>query len=130
MSCLFRSLSAFIKDMKEDDLRQLVCDYMERNPNLMEDMSLNDILNTEGIKTDDYVQTMRQQHTWGGALEIRSFCEMFNIGVLVRIQSTGRDVLFRPTSLATQRKIPIVRIEWQGAHFEPILDNKYTTVNL
>lgn len=119
MSCLFRSLATFVNGMDETTLRKQICDYMERNPQLIPDMSLHEILATEGTNTEEYVQSMRQSATWGGALEIKAFCEIYHVGVIVHVRQTGNDILFRPST--NQERLLIVRIEWQGCHYEPIL---------
>lgn len=120
MSCLFHSLSAFVNGMNEDEVRQRICDYLESNPTLMEGLSLEDVLKTEGMGTMDYVGSMRNSSTWGGGIEIRAFCEIFRVGVLVHVRSTGRDILFRPSGMENAASIPAIKIEWQGAHYEPL----------
>jgi len=121
MSCLFRSLSAFVNAVNEDELRQIICNYLEKNPKLMDDLSLKDILHIDEMDTADYVRNMRYPSTWGGALEIRSFCEIYNVGVVVRIHQTGRDVVFKPSSMENATCLNAVMIEWTGNHYEPIL---------
>lgn len=120
MSCLFRSLSAFVNRVGEDELRHKICDYLEGNPKLMEDLSLKDILHVDGMETADYVQSMRKSCTWGGAIEIKAFCEMYKVGVIVRIAQTKKDVVFRPSCMANASCLNAVMIEWQGAHYEPV----------
>lgn len=124
MSCLFRSLSAFINGVSEDELRQIICNYLEHNPTMMDDLSLRDILHIDGMDTADYVRNMRYSSTWGGALEIKSFCNIYQVGVVVRIHETGRDVVFKPMSMENATCLHAVTIEWTGNHYEPIFVKK------
>lgn len=124
MSCLFRSLSAFVNLVSEDELRQIVCNYLDQNPKMMDDMSLNDILNIDNVETADYVRNMRNTSTWGGGIEIKAFCEIYNVGVVVRIKQTGRDVVFKPSSMENATVLNAVVIEWTGNHYEPLFVQK------
>lgn len=124
MSCLFRSLSAFVQSVNEDELRQIICNYLEKNPKIMEDLSLQDILHIDGMDTTDYVRSMRHTSTWGSSLEIKAFCDIYNVGVVVRISQTGKDVVFRPSSMGNANVLKAVMIEWSGNHFEPIFLQK------
>jgi hypothetical protein len=117
MSCLFQSLSSFISGMDEKEMRQKICDYLETNPDLIEDLSLQDLLRCDNVDQKDYVRIMRNDYAWGGALEIKAFCEIFMMAVEVRIQSTGKSVLFRPHYHPYFSKICI---EWQGCHYVPL----------
>jgi len=120
MSCLYRSLSHFIAHMDENQLRQCICNYLETNPSLMEDMSLADIVALEDVSysKDDYVRRMRNTSTWGGAIEIKAFCDLFGANVEVRVRSTQESIHFQPSPPVSTMN---VRIEWQGHHFEPIV---------
>lgn len=120
MSCLFRSLSAFVNMVSEDELRQIICNYLEQNPKIMDDLSLKDILNIDGMDTADYVRSMRHNSTWGSALEIKAFCNIYNVGVVVRIVQNGRDVVFKPSSMEEATCLNAVMIEWTGNHYEPV----------
>lgn len=120
MSCLFRSLSFFVQSVNEDELRHNICDYLEKNPNIMDDLSLKDILHVDGMETADYVRSMRRSSTWGGAIEIKAFCEIYQVGVVVRVRQTQRDIVFKPSSMENATCINAVMIEWLGNHYEPI----------
>lgn len=120
MSCLFRSLSHFISGVDENTLRKLICDYLTTNPPLIDDMPLDDLLKWEGSDSRDYIKTMRNQATWGGAIEIKAFCELFRMIVEVRVRETGQSIMFHPSRVASPVSLPtLVRIEWQGHHYEP-----------
>jgi len=109
-----------VDGIQEEELRQIICDYLENNPLMMDDMSLRDILHIDGMDTADYVRNMRYPSTWGGALEIKSFCEIYQVGVVVRIHQTGKDVVFKPSSMKDATHIRAVLIGWTGNHYEPI----------
>lgn len=120
MSCLFRSLSAFVNSIEENELRQNICNYLEQNPKIMDDLSLKDLLHVDGVETFDYVHNMRHPSTWGSAIEIRAFCEIYQIGVVVKILPTGREVIFKPFSMEKAEYISAIMIEWTGNHYEPV----------
>lgn len=117
MSCLFQSLAFFLHDVDEKEIRHKICDYLDTNPHLMDDLSLNDILVSDNIDKDEYIQCMRNHHTWGGAIEIKAFCEIFKLAVDVRIRQTDKNLLFIPSDHPFPSKI---RIEWQGTHYIPL----------
>lgn len=121
MSCLFRSLSFYVQGVEENQLRQIICNYLQQNPPLMEELKLQDILVAEGNQLDQYVQTMRHDSTWGGAIEIKAFCEIFKVAVEVLVQATQKNILFLPsnTNNSLPPTIPKIRIEWMGMHYEP-----------
>lgn len=113
MSCLFRSLSKFV-DLKTDELRQKICDFLEENPVLLDSQKVNDLINTQNIQPVDYIQNMRKPSTWGGGIEIKSFCDMYNYQVNVHIP--GNIIIpFYPKLLP----IKIINISWTGYHFTP-----------
>jgi hypothetical protein len=88
------------------------------NPSILDDLSLKDVLSYDGIGSEEYVSNMRNSSTWGGAIEIKAFCELYRIAVEVRVRSTQKTIFFQPSRLAT---VPSrIRIEWQGCHYEPI----------
>ena len=74
MSCLFNSLSYFIKENR-NDIRQKICDYIEQNKPIMDGLDTKDIINYEG---PNYIQKMRNTSTWGGAIEIQAACNDAN----------------------------------------------------
>lgn len=84
----------------------------------MDDLRLEDILKAEGnASLENYISTMRNEAVWGGAIEIKAFCDMYRVGVEVFITYTQKSVFFYPS---TPRDPPLfTRIEWTGNHFEP-----------
>lgn len=129
MSCLFDSFSILLdKKFSSNDIRQLVCDYLEQNPKLMDDKSLNQILcNVQNVGLSKYVREMRKENTWGGAIEIKSFCEIFNYKVLVYIDKNNRierkPIEFIPscTGCNESKYSKVIKIKWNGSHYEPLI---------
>jgi hypothetical protein len=125
MSCLFRSLSTFISNMNDHQLRQMIVDYIEKNPRLCQDSSCMDyqtLVHHEfgSMSLQDYCRHMRQDSTWGGAIEIRAFCDMFDAHVHVHVLATGKVIHFQPLTTTSQSSFNIFRISWNGAHYEPL----------
>ena len=110
MSCLFKALSNFTADNSEE-LRSKICDFLEQNPILFADIRVNDIVKWE--KDSNYIMNMRDSETWGGAIEIKSFCEIYKIQVNVHIIMNNRIVNFIPLD----GPMSIINITWNGNHF-------------
>lgn len=121
MSCLFQSLSAFIRDMNPHQLRQMIVDYIEKNPSLDASMDYQQLVRHEfgSLSLQQYCQRMRHPSTWGGAIEIRAFCDMFDAEVHIRVLQTGKVIEFLPS----RRRHPpnLFRLSWNGGHYEPEL---------
>jgi uncharacterized protein with PIN domain len=124
MSCLFRSLSHFIENVNENELRDIIVDYLEKDPILIgNDTHLKDILKIQNSTITEYTQQMRKRHVWGGAIEIRAFCELFDIKVIVFVIRENRNIEFLPSSFENNDSKKVekcVKISWTGAHYEPI----------
>lgn len=117
MSCLFNSLSHFVSE-DSFTIRQRICDYLTTNPVLFAEIPANLVIEWEtGCNLSDYVARMRSTSTWGGAVEIRCFVNMYKINVeVVNIRdSSGKSIIFTNESSPQS-----LRISWSGGHFEPI----------
>lgn len=124
MSCLFQSLSSFVSHQDYSKLRQDICDFLEKNPKILGDLDLKSIIDTENITLENYIRHMRNNATWGGAIEIRAFCEMYGVNVLVKNirnnvidKGSPKDIEF----LTSQDVNKWVIISWNGGHYEPVL---------
>ena len=139
MSCLFNSLSKFI-NLSSIEIRNKICDYLESNHPIIENMNTKDILLIEN--KINYVENMRNMSTWGGAIEIQVACNLWNCKIFVhniRNSSEPRSSAFQAynstnATLSTCNKnqsiiefIPlhskidkIINISWNGGHYEPI----------
>lgn len=117
MSCLFRSLSYF-HDLDENQMRSVICNYLSNDP-LMNGMKASESIQWEfGSNTPlcDYVKRMRNRSTWGGALEIKAYCELFKVSVDVHIKNTQTHIEF----INSENRNMWIEIEWNGYHYEPI----------
>jgi len=119
MSCLFHSLSRFVEE-DSSSLRKKICDYLATNPTLFGDVTASSAMEWDGVR-GDYVQGMRSTSTWGGAIEIKAFCNLYGIKVVVEnIRDRNGDTIeFVPES-GTENSREI-RITWSGGHYEPLV---------
>ena len=115
MSCLFDSLSTFFKDVTAYQLRQDICNYLESNPSIIDDIPVDDIVKWENDSSlGAYIKKMRNESEWGTALEIISFCNITGSKVVVRYKN--RFIDFIP-------KTPIkyeIHIGYTGNHYFPV----------
>jgi hypothetical protein len=125
MSCLFQSLAYFVKyngnGVSDNEMRSIICDYLRSNPDILGDTKVSDITNWESGKTlEDYVSNMENTSSWGTALEIKAFCDIF--GVKVNVHCDERVIEFLPTKNNLHAEINIKYINRN--HYIPILDQK------
>ena len=115
MSCLYDSLSVFI-GIDSYKLRQIICDYLESNGKVMEDLDTKQILD---IIDKDYIPKMRNHSTWGDAIIIKSACNLWNSKIIVYINSDhSKKIEFLPLHEIYTRTI---QVEWQGKnHYVPV----------
>jgi hypothetical protein len=116
-------LSFFIKDIDENRLRSMIVDYMRTDPILFDEdppVSLSKVLEASNLgKLSEYCDHMNRTSTWGGALEIRMFCDLFCVTVHVKVLQTGKMIEFLPKEKNCTEIVPIY-ISWNGGHYEPI----------
>jgi len=82
----------------------------------MDGMETSDIINLE---LPNYVENMRKQSTWGGAIEIQCACNIWKIRVLVedvRRQMKHSIIEFIPINNIYEKTI---NLKWSGGHYEP-----------
>lgn len=115
MSCLFNSLSFFLQ-INSFEIRQKICDYLQNNEKIIDGMETKDILNLEN---NNYIQSMRNMSTWGGAIEIQSACNIWNLKIIVKnIRDRNKsDIEFIPLHNKIDK---IIYLEWSGGHYEPV----------
>ena len=123
MSCLFNSLSYFVEDSAWD-IRQNICDFLANDNVLFDKVKSSDVVQWDdgAFELGEYVNKMRSSSTWGGAIEIKAFAEIYKKEVLVySFRSEERGALiatFRPDN-AEPDPSPLL-LEWTGGHYEPI----------
>jgi hypothetical protein len=115
MSCLFNSLSAFIHETPYD-IRQIVCDYLERDGPIIQGLDTKFVLELEN---KNYLKDMRKTSTWGGANEIQAACSIWRIRVIVKNyrDRSEKDIEFIPIY---GDYVKTVSLYWTGGHYEPI----------
>ena len=112
MSCLFDSLSKYIVK-NSSELRIQICDYIEQNPNMIDNIKVDKVIQWEkNISLPLYVQNMRQNYTWGGAIEVKAFCNLYNIQVNIHLYN-DKQISFYPSGEINL----IININWTGTHF-------------
>lgn len=118
MSCLFNSLSKFV-DISPKDLRMAICDYLQTNPVLMEDMTAeNVILTGSDMNLQRYVIEMRKESTMGGAPEIRAFTIIFKMNITVLSIPNNKTIEF-----VNNINSPTKKIIWTGGHYDPVMES-------
>ena len=125
MCCLFDSLASFIENMDPLQLRLVLTNYLANDPIFFHELQsggrLSQLLRFENAQTpslQSYVQTMSHPSTWGGAIEIRAFCDVFNARVLVLVYETRKTIEFLPWQ--PNDATVTLMIGYTGNHFEPI----------
>jgi hypothetical protein len=116
MSCLFNTLSKFI-ELNSNELRENICNYLQNNPILYEDMKAENAIvwSNEGYKNiEQYIEMMRSTSTWGGAIEIKAFCNMYHMKVIVNGRNGRERVEFLPAIKSSSNDI---EIKWNGGHY-------------
>ena len=141
MSCLFNSMSYFIKeDWGPTGIRQRICDYLEKNLPILEGMETHDVLQLEAPTAAHYISKMRKSSTWGGAIEIQCACNIWNARIIVHdirrnnknnnnnnnnnnnSNSNNNKIEFLPFKSDndnTQHPSLELHLEWSGGHYEP-----------
>lgn len=122
MSCLFQSLSFFIRRHPEE-LRKQICDYLLTDAILIKpDAKVSDIIKFQpdipSTSLERYVQIMSQQSTMGGAIEITAFCNLYKLNV--RVVQCGTRVSTMPIEFINDPMNKWVTISWNGGHYEPV----------
>ena len=115
MSCLFDSISYFF-NINSSQIREIVCNYLEKNGSIMEGLDTDIILSLDGSKKD-YVKNMRNYNTWGGGIEIKAVSNIFKVRILVHILKNGKIIEFLPID---NRIFKTIQLTWSGNHYEPI----------
>nr|QBK87490.1 MAG: OTU-like cysteine protease [Marseillevirus LCMAC201] len=114
MSCLFNSLAPAV-NLHPEVLRKAIAAYLKTDPELLDNVKATDVVEwTEGSTLEEYADRMSQSGTWGGAIEIKAFCELFDMDVTVHVIYTGKEF----TVESSKTPLRIVHINYTGNHFE------------
>lgn len=116
MSCLFKSLSAPLS-VNTDELRRIIVSYLSTNPPLLDDLKAADIIqfNELGMSLSQYTRHMSDAQSWGGAIEIKAFCDLFKCNVTIHVLYTRKTFTFETSRGPPKYNIHIV---YNGNHFE------------
>ena len=122
MSCLFDTLATFIPGIDSSTLRHMICQYLKRDPVIFDDMRVSSIMPIEDIQNkslirtlEEYVDWMSQITTWGGAVEIKCYCDIFLESVCV--EHANKTIEFYPRK--SHEVTGIVRcIKYNGRHYD------------
>jgi hypothetical protein len=113
MSCLFDSLSYFIKE-NSYEIRQKICDYLQNNEKIIDGLDTKTILELDDV---NYINNMRNVETQGGAIEIQSACNIWNLSIDVKDTQMNKNIVFFPLNTNYNNTI---YLEWNGGHYEAI----------
>lgn len=121
MSCLFDSLSVYFRNIESNTLRNKICDYLQTNPKILDDIDTSSVIQWEqntNISLDDYVKRMRKSSSWGGSIEIKCFCDMYNYDVVVIFNNETIEHKSKGISKY------IIYLKYNGSHYEPFAIQK------
>ncbi len=126
MSCLYRALSYFHDGIATEQMRNYLCNYLSSNPQLGGE-SADKVIPWETRKSlAEYVRMMRSHHQWGGAIEIKAYCDLFNTNVKVISYPNQREIEF----ISSKPNITNWNtISWNGVHYEPVRSNNNQMIN-
>lgn len=118
MSCLFDSLSQYLKEDSKS-IRGKVCNYLKQNNSIMEDIETNIILNMD---RDNYIESMTDENTWGGGIEIKAACNIWNIKIkVIYISNTSKSytIEFIPSqkNKENRKKNRVIKLYYDGVHY-------------
>ena len=128
MSCLFDSVSSYTKNCPSPQLRIMVSDYLKGDPVFWDTMNFGQVFPMFAIEdvhgarsVEEYVERMRLDHTWGGAIEIQAMCNMFSISIRIHVMGGKQPIVFLPAAATRSPTIEhTLDITWNGCHFEPL----------
>ncbi len=123
MSCLFNSLNYYLKLDDSKQVRTLICEYLESNKELIEGLETKDLLE---IDRPNYIESMNSDSTWGGAIEIKSACDIWSLKIIVnhvnfkqKHTKSQFKIEFLPTNGKKYKKT--INLYYNGSHYEPVL---------
>ena len=85
-------------------LRELTCDYMLKNPNEFKPYLYSDegdILDDE--KYEEYCLNIRNSLVWGGQVELKALCDLLNVTIEV-VQAEGSELVLGDTNDRTKNE--------------------------
>ena len=117
MSCLFDSLSVHLH-APSCEIRRAICDYLDSNRTILEGVDTRSLIEQEH---SDYVSWMRRDSTWGGAIEIKAACDIWNVVIRVHNVRDGSVVAmqFVPSQMPATMvdALRTIDLQWNGGHY-------------
>ena len=126
MSCLFRALAAFHNGIATQQMRHYICAYLSKDPQLGGEKASQVIPWETNLSLNQYIQNMTNQNEWGGAIEIKAYCDLFKKNVKVISGPNRREIEF----LSRKKNVNEWHvISWNGYHYEPVRQYFIDTVD-
>lgn len=97
------------------EIRRKICDYLESNSTILDGLDTHSMLEQEHV---GYISWMRNHTTWGGAIEIKAACDIWNVAIRVHNAKDCGVILFTPKTYdhsATNART--IDLHWNGAHY-------------
>ena len=92
MSILYDSLSSF-HAISSQGLRSQICEYLSSNPEIAGSDAKDIVQWQTNIDLNKYIPLMRK-NAWGGAVEIKAYCDIYEMNVLVKVPMNKREIEF------------------------------------
>ena len=114
-SCLFSSIGYLIDNKNFNETtklqyRQLLANYSEASSNI-------DAVTLGTNSKEEYIESIQNPSTWGGAIELKLFSEMFQIEIAsIDVQSNRVDI-FGQDKNYPQR----IFVVYNGVHYDPLV---------
>ena len=120
-SCLFSSIAYLIdKDnfCTSSNLiyRLMIVDYIKDNIPVKNDL---------GINKQQYINTISEVSTWGGAIELKLFSKIFKTQIASIDVQTGRVDIYGELENYTKR----IYLIYNGVHYDPLVMNYTDNIN-
>lgn len=114
-SCLFSTIAYLIdtNNFNENSgliYRLMVVDYI-KDGNISQDIL--------GVSKDEYITKIADPKSWGGAIELKLFSDIFQVQIASLDVMTGRMDLFGETEQYEKR----IYIMYNGVHYDPLVMN-------
>ena len=114
-SCLFSSIGYLIDNKNFNETtklqyRQLLANYLEASSNI-------DAVTLGTNSKEEYIESIQNPSTWGGAIELKLFSEMFQIEIAsIDVQSNRVDIFGQDTNYPQR-----IFVVYNGVHYDPLV---------
>lgn len=115
MSCLFDSLSYFHHNINSHQMRYIIVNYLSNNPKLGGLLTSDLVKLEKNITLNHYLRLMSNSNQWGGAIEIKAYCNIFKINVKVQSLPNNKIIDF----ISNYNTTKYISIKWNGVHYVP-----------